>query len=61
MPKGTAKLLKQQGGKCKHCGLHFKQGDLLEVDHVTPLSQGGKNKQTNKQVRPRHCRTEIVP
>ncbi len=32
-PKRKTALLKQQRGKCPHCGLHFLDGDLLEVHH----------------------------
>ncbi len=33
MPNREALLLKQQRGKCNHCGLNFREDDLLEVDH----------------------------
>lgn len=32
----TATLLKRQKGKCAHCGLYFKDEDLLETDHIIP-------------------------
>jgi RNA-directed DNA polymerase len=50
-----AKLLKRQKGKCIHCGLYFRDGDLLEVDHIIPKSQGGKDVYTNMQLLHRHC------
>ena len=50
-----ATLLKNQAGKCKHCELNFKYGDLWEVDHVVPTSRGGKNIQSNLQLLHRHC------
>jgi RNA-directed DNA polymerase len=50
-----ATLLKKQKGKCNHCGLSFKDGDLLEIDHITPKSKGGKNKYENLQILHRHC------
>jgi RNA-directed DNA polymerase len=51
-----ATLLKKQKGKCNHCGLSFKDGDLLEIDHLTPTSLGGsKWKYENLQVLHRHC------
>lgn len=53
-----ATLLKKQKGKCNHCGLYFKDGDLLETDHITPKSQGGKGKYENLQVLHRHCHDE---
>jgi RNA-directed DNA polymerase len=51
----TAKLLKKQKGKCNHCGLNFKQGDLIETDHIIPKSKGGKDKLDNYQLLHRHC------
>ncbi|MGH2415184.1 MAG: group II intron maturase-specific domain-containing protein, partial [Microcystaceae cyanobacterium] len=57
-PEATARvatLLKKQKGICAHCGLYFKDGDLLEVDHRTPRSKGGKNTKDNLQLLHRHC------
>jgi RNA-directed DNA polymerase len=51
----TAHLLKQQKGKCNHCGLNFKHGDLIEQDHIIPKSKGGKEKLDNYQLLHRHC------
>ncbi|ELR96354.1 group II intron reverse transcriptase/maturase [Gloeocapsa sp. PCC 73106] len=51
----VATLLKRQKGKCAHCGLVFRDEDLLEVDHITPKSKGGKNKYENLQLLHRHC------
>lgn len=50
-----AKALKKQKGKCPHCGLYFKLGDILETDHIKPKSKGGKNQYSNLQVLHRHC------
>lgn len=50
-----ARLLKQQRGKCSHCGLYFMDGDLMEVDHRTPKRLGGRNIPSNKQLLHRHC------
>lgn len=58
MPKRTASLLKKQKGKCAHCGLIFRDGDLLEVDHIVPNSKGGKNEYKNCQLLHRHCHDE---
>jgi RNA-directed DNA polymerase len=55
MPTEKATLLKKQKGKCNLCGLMFKDGDLLETDHILPLSLGGKNHSNNKQLLHRHC------
>lgn len=51
----VATLLKKQKGKCSHCGLFFKDGDLLEKDHITPKAKGGKNSYDNLQLLHRHC------
>ena len=58
MPKRTASLLKKQKGKCAHCGLFFRDGDLLEVDHIVPHSKGGENEYKNYQLLHRHCHDE---
>lgn len=55
MPKRTASLLKQQKGKCVHCGNYFKDGDVMELDHIIPKSNGGKDEYKNWQLLHRHC------
>lgn len=55
MPKRTASLLKEQKGKCAHCGLYFKDGDVIELDHIIPKSKGGKDEYKNWQLLHRHC------
>ena len=55
MPSQKASLLKKQKGKCNYCGLYFKDGDLLEKDHIIPKSRGGKNDSKNLQLLHRHC------
>jgi RNA-directed DNA polymerase len=52
---GMATLLKIQKGKCTHCGLYFREEDVLEIDHITPKSMGGKNEYKNLQILHRHC------
>jgi RNA-directed DNA polymerase len=54
-PDRVAKLLKAQKGKCTLCGLYFREDDLLEVDHIQPKSQGGKDVKSNYQLLHRHC------
>ncbi|WP_363266989.1 HNH endonuclease signature motif containing protein [Okeania sp. SIO2B3] len=58
MPKRTASLLKKQQGKCTHCGLFFKDGDVIELDHIIPKSKGGKDEYKNWQLLHRHCHDE---
>jgi RNA-directed DNA polymerase len=55
MPKEKAFLLKKQKGKCTYCGLTFRDGDLMEIDHIIPTVMGGKNSKDNKQLLHRHC------
>jgi RNA-directed DNA polymerase len=57
-PTRVAKLLKRQKGKCARCELYFKGEDVLEVDHITPKSEGGKNQYKNYQLLHRHCHHE---
>lgn len=42
MPHTKALLLKKQKGKCSWCGLYFRNGDLLEKDHILATALGGK-------------------
>ena len=53
--KRVATLLKRQKGKCTHCGLYFREGDVMEVDHIIPRSKGGKDQYNNLQILHRHC------
>jgi RNA-directed DNA polymerase len=55
MPTIKAKFLKQQKGKCAWCSLHFHQSDLLEIDHIKPISCGGRKEWQNLQLLDRHC------
>jgi RNA-directed DNA polymerase len=55
LPNREAKLLKQQKGRCTRCGLTFREGDVMEVDHITPKSIGGKDEWKNLQLLHRHC------
>jgi len=55
VPLRVAKLLKRQGGKCRECGLWFKEGDVMEVDHLIPIKRGGTNESHNFQLLHRHC------
>src|SRR5260370_41097581 len=48
-------LLRRCKGKCVSCGLQFRDGDILEVDHHIPRSLGGKDTLENKNTLHRHC------
>jgi RNA-directed DNA polymerase len=54
-PTRVSKLLKEQKGICSHCGLYFTSTDIVEVDHITPKSLGGKDDYKNLQLLHRHC------
>jgi RNA-directed DNA polymerase len=51
----VAILLKKQKGKCAHCGLYFRDGDIFEIDHIIPKSKGGKDNYQNLQLLHGHC------
>ncbi|RAQ40297.1 RNA-dependent DNA polymerase, partial [Arthrospira sp. O9.13F] len=57
-PTRVAKLLKKQKGKCAWCGQYFTPSDLVEVDHIVPRSQGGKDEYKNLQLLHRHTRDD---
>lgn len=54
----VATLLKKQKGKCTHCGMYFREEDVLEIDHITPKTLGGKDEYKNLQILHRHCHDE---
>ena len=58
MPKRTASLLKKQKGRCPHCGLFIKNGDVIELDHITPKFYGGRDEYKNWQLLHKHCHNE---
>jgi 5-methylcytosine-specific restriction endonuclease McrA len=43
---------------CFNCGLNFKFGDLIEIDHINPKSRGGMNNYENIPALHRHCHDE---
>lgn len=51
----TGYLLKSQHGCCTYCGLLFKPGDFMEIDHRIPLHLGGEDRLSNLQILHRHC------
>ena len=56
MLSGTmGKLLQKQQGKCRWCGLLFQDEDQIEIDHLTPKSEGGGEELSNKLALHRHC------
>jgi RNA-directed DNA polymerase len=45
-------LMIRQRGRCAWCGLYFRDGDVIEVDHIDPA---GGHHLGNKQALHRHC------
>lgn len=54
-PNRVTRLLKKQEGRCNWCGLYFRDGDLIEVDHIVPKEFGGIDAMHNLQALHRHC------
>ncbi len=48
-------LLKRQDGKCTWCNRHFRFDDVMEVDHIKPKNEGGKDFYINLQLLHGHC------
>ena len=55
MKTALGKLLQKQQGKCRWCELLFREEDQIEIDHITPKSEGGGDELSNKCVLHRHC------
>ena len=51
----VSKLLKKQKGRCNICKLAFFSTDIIERDHIVPLSKGGSHKLENIQFLHGHC------
>jgi RNA-directed DNA polymerase len=55
VPPRVAKLLKQPQGRWRACGLSFTDGDKVEVDHLLPKKDGGRDTRDNVPLLHRHC------
>jgi len=51
----SSTIYTKQNAITLHCGLHFKEEDLMEIDHIIPRSKGGKDIYKNLQLLHRHC------
>ena len=58
MPSRKAQLLNIQKGKCPWCNLRFREGDILEEDHVLATALGGRDIYDNLQLLHGHCHDE---
>lgn len=45
-----------QKGKCKEYGLIFKDGDILDIDHILPKKLSSNDTSENKQLLYKHCK-----
>lgn len=55
VPPRVATLLKRQKGKCRECGQWFRDGDVMEVDHLIPRCRGGTSGIQNLQLLHGQC------
>ncbi len=56
MHETKARLLRKQQGKCRWCELYFKDGDIMEIDHLD--RNRNDNDLRNKMLLHRHCHDE---
>lgn len=50
-----AQVLNRDGGRCKMCGVSAGHGAILHVDHVIPVSRGGRTDLDNLQALCQEC------
>ena len=55
MSGNVSKILKRQKGFCNLCKLPFFPTDVIERDHIIPLSKGGSHKINHMQLLYSHC------
>lgn len=48
-------ILQRDKGRCRLCGRSVKEGAVLHVDHITPISKGGKSTDDNLQTLCQDC------
>ncbi|MDJ0690833.1 MAG: group II intron reverse transcriptase/maturase [Xenococcaceae cyanobacterium MO_188.B32] len=58
LPTRKAILLRSQKGICFWCCLRFREGDILEEDHILARALGGKDEYKNLQLLHGHCHDE---
>ncbi|MDJ0751763.1 MAG: group II intron maturase-specific domain-containing protein [Woeseiaceae bacterium] len=58
LPTRKATLLNKQRGVCPWCCLRFREGDILETDHILSRALGGKDEYKNLQLLHGHCHDE---
>lgn len=58
LPIRVRTLLLRQELQCTICQRDFTNFDIMEVDHIKPLSKGGKDTYENLQLLHRHCHVQ---
>ena len=48
-------ILKRDNFRCKICGITASEGAKLHVDHIIPVSKGGKTVKSNLQTLCERC------
>lgn len=56
-----SKIIQMQNGCCKVCGLPFVPMDIIEIDHIIPISKGGSYKFSNLQGIHQYCHIQKSP
>jgi hypothetical protein len=54
-PSLRYKILQRDNFRCCCCGVSAKDGAILEIDHIVPVSKGGKTEESNLQTLCRTC------
>lgn len=49
------RIFKRDEFKCQYCGRGVKDGTILEIDHIVPISEGGKNIEKNLTTSCKEC------
>lgn len=59
LPTTKQKLLTRQKGLCNYCKNPFRDTDILEIHHIKPRKEGGKDVLSNLEVIHGHCHDKI--
>ena len=54
-PQLRRQILERDGYACKYCGKYLPNGEGAEIDHIFPVSKGGKTVPNNLQTLCREC------
>lgn len=51
----TKRLIRLQKGICNYCNKRFYPTDIIEIDHIIPISKNGNNRLSNIQALHKNC------